>query len=155
MVFAVMASVCLMTASLGCCKTAATLLWLGAALGIQLRLVCNLIDGMVAIEGGMKSPVGGLYNEVPDRIADPLLLIAAGYCNEWVVKALGHPAGLGGRGALRDDGLHPGAGRHADRHPEFHRADGEAAPHGRADRSPALEASSKSGCATMANPPRK
>jgi phosphatidylglycerophosphate synthase len=92
-VFAVLGAVCLMTASEACCKTAASLLWLGAAACIQLRLVCNLIDGMVAIEGGMKSPVGGLYNEVPDRIADPLLLMAAGYCNEWVVKLWGIPLG--------------------------------------------------------------
>ncbi len=92
-VFAVLGAICLMTASLACCKLAATLLWLGAAACIQLRLLCNLIDGMVAIEGGMKSPVGGLYNEVPDRIADPLLLMAAGYCNEWVVKFWAIPLG--------------------------------------------------------------
>ena len=48
---------------------------------------------MVAIEGGKKSAVGGLYNEVPDRIADPLLLMAAGYCNDWVVKVCGIPVG--------------------------------------------------------------
>ena len=92
-VFAVPGAVCLMTASEACCKTAASLLWLGAATCIQLRLLCNLIDGMVAIEGGKKSPVGGLYNEVPDRIADPLLLMAAGYCSEWVVKLWGIPLG--------------------------------------------------------------
>jgi phosphatidylglycerophosphate synthase len=55
------------------------LAWLGAAAGIQLRLVCNLLDGMVAVEGGKRSPVGGLYNEVPDRIADVLILAGAGY----------------------------------------------------------------------------
>ncbi len=44
-----------------------------ALLGIQLRLLCNLIDGMVAIEGGKKSPVGEIYNEFPDRIADSLI----------------------------------------------------------------------------------
>ena len=92
-VFALFGAVCLMTASEACCKAAASLLWLGAAACIQLRLLCNLIDGMVAIEGGMKSPTGGLYNEVPDRIADPLLLMAAGYCGEWVVKLWGVPLG--------------------------------------------------------------
>lgn len=45
--------------------------------GIQLRLLCNLFDGMVAIEGGKKSDVGSLYNEFPDRIADSLLIVAA------------------------------------------------------------------------------
>lgn len=68
---------------------AAALLWLPAwgawlcALGIQLRLLCNLFDGMVAVEGGKSTPTGALYNEVPDRIADSVLLVA-----------LGHAAGL-------------------------------------------------------------
>jgi phosphatidylglycerophosphate synthase len=84
--FAIAGAACFMTASYACCNWGATLLWLGAAACIQLRLLCNLLDGMVAIEGGKKSAVGGLYNEVPDRIADPLLLMAAGYCNDWIVK---------------------------------------------------------------------
>ncbi|MBP2490343.1 CDP-alcohol phosphatidyltransferase family protein (plasmid) [Rhizobium leguminosarum] len=50
-----------------------------AAISVQLRLVCNLLDGMVAIEGGKKTKSGPLYNEFPDRIADSLLLVAAGY----------------------------------------------------------------------------
>jgi phosphatidylglycerophosphate synthase len=50
-----------------------------AAVCVQLRLLCNLLDGMVAIEGGKQSPVGALYNEFPDRIADSLLLIALGF----------------------------------------------------------------------------
>jgi phosphatidylglycerophosphate synthase len=50
-----------------------------AAVGVQLRLLCNLIDGMVAIEGGRKSKVGVLYNEVPDRVADSLFIVALGY----------------------------------------------------------------------------
>jgi phosphatidylglycerophosphate synthase len=53
------------------------------AIGIQLRLLCNLFDGMVAIEGGKKSDIGSLYNEFPDRIADSLLIIGLGY-------AIGH-----------------------------------------------------------------
>ncbi len=52
---------------------------LAAALCIQLRLLCNLVDGMVAVEGGQGTPTGTLYNEIPDRIADSLLLVAAGY----------------------------------------------------------------------------
>src|SRR6266498_1573126 len=39
-----------------------------AVAGIQLRLLMNLLDGMVAIEHDKKSLVGGLFNEVPDRI---------------------------------------------------------------------------------------
>lgn len=49
------------------------------ALCIQLRLLCNLLDGMVAIEGGRQSATGGLYNEIPDRIADSLFIVALGY----------------------------------------------------------------------------
>jgi phosphatidylglycerophosphate synthase len=56
---------------------------IGCAAAVQARLVCNLLDGMVAIEGGKKSPVGSLYNEFPDRIADSLLIVALGYSIGW------------------------------------------------------------------------
>ena len=49
------------------------------ALCVQLRLLCNLLDGMVAVEGGRGTPVGTLYNEIPDRVADSLFLVAWGY----------------------------------------------------------------------------
>lgn len=52
---------------------------IGVAACIQLRLVCNLLDGMVAIEGNRRSPTGALFNEVPDRIADSLFIVALGY----------------------------------------------------------------------------
>lgn len=65
---------------------------IGCALCIQLRLVCNLLDGMVAVEGGKKSALGQIYNEFPDRIADSVLIIALGY-------AIGLPS-LGWFGAL-------------------------------------------------------
>ena len=58
-------------------------LWLVAALAIQLRLLCNLFDGMVAVEGGKATPTGGVYNELPDRIADSLTLIGIGYGAGW------------------------------------------------------------------------
>lgn len=54
-------------------------LFAGAAACAQLRLVCNLLDGMVAVEGGRASPVGELYNELPDRVSDAATLIGAGY----------------------------------------------------------------------------
>jgi len=55
------------------------LLWGLAAIGIQLRLVCNLMDGMLAVEGSLKSPNGDLYNEFPDRLSDTLILAGLGY----------------------------------------------------------------------------
>jgi phosphatidylglycerophosphate synthase len=51
----------------------------GAAACVQLRLLCNLLDGMVAIEGKRQSATGALYNEIPDRIADSLFIVALGY----------------------------------------------------------------------------
>ena len=84
-------------------------LLLGAA-GVQLRLLCNLMDGLVAIEGGLKSKAGDLFNEAPDRIEDTVLLVAAGYAAGhgelgWIcatlamcaayVRALGASLGLG------------------------------------------------------------
>ena len=52
---------------------------IAAAACIQLRLLCNLFDGMVAVEHGKATALGAVYNEFPDRIADSLLLVAAGY----------------------------------------------------------------------------
>jgi len=59
------------------------LLWLLAAAGIQLRLLCNLLDGMVAVEGGRGSRSGEVFNDAPDRLADILVLVAAGYALPW------------------------------------------------------------------------
>lgn len=50
-----------------------------AAVCIPLRLVCNMFDGMLAVEGGLRSPTGELFNEVPDRISDLLFFAGAGY----------------------------------------------------------------------------
>jgi phosphatidylglycerophosphate synthase len=50
-----------------------------AGLSIQLRLLANLLDGMVAVEYGKGGALGPIWNELPDRIADALFLIGAGY----------------------------------------------------------------------------
>jgi phosphatidylglycerophosphate synthase len=55
------------------------ILWLIAALGAQLRLTANMLDGMVAIASGRTSKTGELYNEVPDRISDAAVFIGAGF----------------------------------------------------------------------------
>jgi phosphatidylglycerophosphate synthase len=53
--------------------------WLGAAVCVQLRLIANLLDGMVAVEGRKGGPVGDLWNEAPDRVSDAAIFIGAGF----------------------------------------------------------------------------
>jgi phosphatidylglycerophosphate synthase len=62
-------------------KPAGMAAWLQlvAAALIQCRLLCNLFDGMVAVEGGFKTKSGEIFNELPDRFADVLIIAAAGY----------------------------------------------------------------------------
>lgn len=56
-----------------------TVLLILAACGMQLRLLCNLFDGMVAVEGGFKTKAGELFNELPDRFSDAFIFAGAGY----------------------------------------------------------------------------
>ena len=73
--------------------------WCGAALlvaagvCIQLRLLANLLDGMVAVEHGRGGPLGPVWNELPDRIADALFLVGAGYALRHVQPDLGPALG--------------------------------------------------------------
>lgn len=53
--------------------------FLVAACCIQARLLCNLFDGMVAVEGGFRTKSGEIFNELPDRFADAFIFIGAGY----------------------------------------------------------------------------
>ncbi len=62
---------------------------IGAAVCIQLRLLANLLDGMVAVEHGRGSHAGPIWNELPDRFADILFLAGAGYA----AQASGWPCG--------------------------------------------------------------
>lgn len=86
-----------------------------AGLLIETRLLCNLFDGMLAVEGGMHSKSGVIYNDLPDRLSDALILTGAGYAigGDWPV-ALGWAAALlavttayvrtlGGAAGLRQD----------------------------------------------------
>jgi phosphatidylglycerophosphate synthase len=61
------------------------LLLVAAAAFCQARLLCNLFDGMVAIEAGKSAPDGGFWNEFPDRVSDLLIFAGIGY-------GIGHPA---------------------------------------------------------------
>jgi phosphatidylglycerophosphate synthase len=49
-----------------------------AAATIQARLLCNLIDGMVAVEARQGEKDGPFWNEAPDRLSDFFFLIGAG-----------------------------------------------------------------------------
>ena len=53
--------------------------WLAGAALIQLRLLANMLDGMVATESGKKSTNGELFNEAPDRVSDVVILVGAGF----------------------------------------------------------------------------
>lgn len=55
------------------------LLWIAGAVLVQLRLLANLLDGMVAVAAGKASAYGELFNDVPDRISDSATLIGLGY----------------------------------------------------------------------------
>ena len=50
-----------------------------AAVLILLRLLCNMLDGMVAVARGTCSPLGELYNEIPDRVSDSATLVGLGF----------------------------------------------------------------------------
>ena len=83
--------VCGLAAGAALCGTArcpehARALWAAAAALVPLRLLANMLDGMVALERGIASKVGELYNEVPDRVSDSAVLVGLGYA------AGGHPA---------------------------------------------------------------
>jgi phosphatidylglycerophosphate synthase len=54
-------------------------LLLVAAASVQLRLLCNLLDGMLAVERGFKTKTGEIYNDLPDRVADIFIIVGAGY----------------------------------------------------------------------------
>lgn len=64
-----------------CWPTPAGLVLVAAC--VQMRLLCNLLDGMVAVEGGKGSATGALWNELPDRLADSLFLVPFGYAAGW------------------------------------------------------------------------
>jgi phosphatidylglycerophosphate synthase len=64
-------------------------LWLAGAVFVQLRLAANMFDGMVALARGVASPVGELYNEIPDRLSDSAVLIGLGIAGgDWGLGAL-------------------------------------------------------------------
>src|SRR5882672_977866 len=96
-----------------------------AAVGIQGRLLCNMLDGMVAIEGGRQTKSGEIFNDLPDRIADAVIFICAGYAarNCFFGVELGYIAAalaiftayvrmLGGASGLKQSFIGPMAKQH-------------------------------------------
>jgi phosphatidylglycerophosphate synthase len=69
------------------------LAWLAGGALVVLRLLANMLDGMVAVGSGKASRVGELYNEVPDRVSDSAALIGLGYAAGGSVP-LGYVAAL-------------------------------------------------------------
>src|SRR5258706_670345 len=62
-------------------------IWWLSLLAVALILgrgLCNILDGLVAIEGGKRTASGELFNDLPDRISDVLVLAAAGYATNVV-----------------------------------------------------------------------
>lgn len=54
------------------------IMYIFGAVFIQMRLLCNLFDGMVAVEHGKKTNTGDIYNDVPDRFADLFIILGLG-----------------------------------------------------------------------------
>ena len=79
MLFAALAGAAFWAAGLSDHATSRALLLVAGAVFCQFRLLCNLLDGMVAVEAGKGSPDGAFWNEFPDRVSDLLILAGLGY----------------------------------------------------------------------------
>lgn len=84
LVLAGVAGACFALVSQADSDAARAVLLAAAAVFIQLRLASNLLDGLVAVEGRRGTRTGPLFNEVPDRLADLLILVPAGYAIGWI-----------------------------------------------------------------------
>ena len=93
--FAGLAALCLMVVS-RYSEISVFALFILAAFCIQMRLLCNLFDGMVAVEGGKSTASGELFNDIPDRISDPLILFASGFA----ISGTDWGAAIGGLAAI-------------------------------------------------------
>jgi phosphatidylglycerophosphate synthase len=76
--FSLLAAAC-MVASRWTGDAVAALLLLLTAPCIAMRGVCNLVDGMIAVEGGRRTKSGEVFNDFPDRVSDILIFVGAGY----------------------------------------------------------------------------
>ena len=91
--FAIAGGICLLYAFRQSGELTGRILLLAAGMLFMLRLLANMLDGMVAVEGELGTPTGELFNEVPDRISDAVALICAGYAL-YSCPALGYIAAI-------------------------------------------------------------
>ena len=116
MVFAALAGICFGLGGQVALDWRWSILLILAACGMQLRLLCNLFDGMVAIEGGFKTKAGEIFNELPDRFSDVFIFVGAAH----VMPSLAWMRELGWTAAVlavitsyvRTLGASMGAGQH-------------------------------------------
>ncbi len=93
-VFALAAALCLAAAGRSDDKWHAFALFLVAGLCVQMRLLCNLFDGMIAVEFKRGSKLGPIFNDFPDRPADLFILVGCGLAGGPVwLPTLGWAAG--------------------------------------------------------------
>jgi phosphatidylglycerophosphate synthase len=79
MVFALLGAAMLVGAAIGPSTLVFRLLCIGAAASTQLRLIANLLDGVIAQLSEQASLTGRLLNEWPDRVSDFLFLVGFGW----------------------------------------------------------------------------
>ncbi|XPV69824.1 MAG: CDP-alcohol phosphatidyltransferase family protein [Halarcobacter sp.] len=82
--FSILASICILLITKSETNTNIWVWSILSAVFIQMRLLCNLFDGMVALEGGKSTKSGELYNDIPDRVSDSILFIALGYSTSYI-----------------------------------------------------------------------
>ncbi|MBA3651279.1 MAG: CDP-alcohol phosphatidyltransferase family protein, partial [Chthoniobacterales bacterium] len=59
----------------------------------QLRLWCNMLDGMVALAAGQASWRGEVLNDLPDRASDVLIFVGAAHSG-WMHPLFGYWAAI-------------------------------------------------------------
>lgn len=64
-----------------------------APLFCDLRLWCNMLDGMVALASGRASARGEVLNDLPDRVSDVLIFVGAAHSG-WMHPLFGYWAAL-------------------------------------------------------------
>jgi phosphatidylglycerophosphate synthase len=77
-VFASLSGICLVVAATTAGRWAA-ISFAAAGAFISLRGLCNLCDGLMAIEGGLRTKSGEIFNDLPDRLSDSIVFVAAGH----------------------------------------------------------------------------